>query len=471
MDKDKIPYRQLPEDACLSEQQLYGYMDGTLSHPEQHAVEKHLLDCDFCSDALAGLELVTDRTRIAAIPLIAAEEPATPPVPETKKTKGRIIPFYRSGRTYAAAAALVLIVAVTWFFNTTTRSESANKLSDNTIVQSAESPAAAEAKQTSADSLIATTNEQQRIADYVPADGEENGPEKNNNLDNKQTEDLYNTTTLPKPAAPVSAGTYALADKTEPVATGKKAIASEEAKAPGTDDIVYRDEARLKEDRRKEQANDREVDLAKNTTIVNEAEKGDFDASYKTQTDTVKLAANNMITSGSPVTLSSTANGGATYTWSSGTADSFAKPASTNVGFVSTGATTVTQNQNLSEVVTTSRSNTKFELFKDNSAKKSKAAAVPTVSGESQKTAPLSDNDKYNRALTEINSNRNESALVILNEILTNTASPLYADAQWQKAVVLIKLNKKAEAKTILQEIVKKGGKYKPLAESQLKQL
>lgn len=464
MDKDKIPYHLLPEDACLSEQQLYGYMDGTLSYPEQHAVEKHLLDCDFCSDALAGLELVSDRTRIAAVPPITPVAPVTSPVTETKKEKGRIIPFYRSGRTYAAAAALVLIVALTWFFNNTAKNESAT-LSDNATAVTAEQPAA-EAAAILQDSMAKTTNEEQRVAVQVPADGETNGPD--NSIKNKATEDLNNQATDPKPAFPAAPGTYTYAEKTAPATAGKKAIVSEEAKANADDVTAYRDEAKQKDERKKEQQGDFAGDIATNTTSAKEAEKMDFDANYKPQADSVKVAAN-FLTSSSAATLS-TANGGTTYNWSPVTADSFAKPASVNVGFSATGATTVTQTLS-KEVVTSTRSDKKLELFKDNSFKKSKATSAPAVSGESAKTAPLSDNDKYNRALAEINANRNESALLFLNDILTNAASPLYADAQWQKAVVLIKLNKKAEAKTILEDIVKKGGKYKPLAESQLKQL
>jgi hypothetical protein len=471
MDKDKIPYHLLPEDACLTEQQLYGYMDGTLSYPEQHAVEKHLLDCDFCTDALAGLELVTDRTRIAAVPPVAPVEPLTTPVAEPKKEKGRIIPFYRSGRTYAAAAALVLIVAITWFFNNTAKNESSAQLSDNATAVTAEQPAA-EAKVLLQDSIAKETDEAQRFADNIPADGETNTPEKSIANKNKTAEDLNIQATAPKPVSPVAPGTNAYADQTAPATAGKKAFTSEEAKADGVDDMAYRDEAKLKkEDRRKEQLNERAGDLAVNVAPAYEGEKMDFDANYKPLADSVKVAANFSTSSSSPVTLS-TANGGTTYNWSPVTADSFAKPVSTNVGMVSSSATMFSQPQSLSTevVVTSTRSDKKLELFKDNSAKKSKATSAPAVSGESQKTAPLSDNDKYNRALTEINANRNESALLILNDILTNTASPLYADAQWQKAVVLIKLNKKAEAKTILQDIVKKGGKYKPLAESQLKQ-
>jgi protein TonB len=52
---------------CIPEQTLFDYIDNKLSAKENNAVEKHLLDCELCSDALEGLKLVKDRTRIRVI--------------------------------------------------------------------------------------------------------------------------------------------------------------------------------------------------------------------------------------------------------------------------------------------------------------------------------------------------------------------------------------------------------------------
>ena len=52
---------------CLSEKMLFDYIDNKLNQKERHIVEKHLLDCEMCSDALEGLEMVTDRNRITLI--------------------------------------------------------------------------------------------------------------------------------------------------------------------------------------------------------------------------------------------------------------------------------------------------------------------------------------------------------------------------------------------------------------------
>lgn len=52
---------------CLSEQTMFDYIDNKLSPKEQHSVEKHMLDCDLCSDAFEGLKLLKDRNRVKVI--------------------------------------------------------------------------------------------------------------------------------------------------------------------------------------------------------------------------------------------------------------------------------------------------------------------------------------------------------------------------------------------------------------------
>ena len=66
MSKDLKHTIYSPTD-CLSEKMLFDYIDNKLNQKERHIVEKHLLDCEMCSDALEGLEMVTDRNRITLI--------------------------------------------------------------------------------------------------------------------------------------------------------------------------------------------------------------------------------------------------------------------------------------------------------------------------------------------------------------------------------------------------------------------
>ena len=64
---DSLKHKIFIRTDCVSEQTMFDYIDKKLSAKESHSVEKHLLHCELCSDALEGLELTKTRTRIAAI--------------------------------------------------------------------------------------------------------------------------------------------------------------------------------------------------------------------------------------------------------------------------------------------------------------------------------------------------------------------------------------------------------------------
>ena len=45
------------ETDCISREQLVGYSRKELPPEEMHTVERHLVECEFCTEALAGLIL------------------------------------------------------------------------------------------------------------------------------------------------------------------------------------------------------------------------------------------------------------------------------------------------------------------------------------------------------------------------------------------------------------------------------
>ena len=52
---------------CISEKMLNNYHDDKLSAKEKHSVEKHLIDCELCTDELEGLSLLKDKSQINII--------------------------------------------------------------------------------------------------------------------------------------------------------------------------------------------------------------------------------------------------------------------------------------------------------------------------------------------------------------------------------------------------------------------
>jgi hypothetical protein len=55
------------EGDCLSEEQIKNYVQGKLKVQEMHAVEHHLTNCDLCSDAVEGLQLMNEPEKLTTI--------------------------------------------------------------------------------------------------------------------------------------------------------------------------------------------------------------------------------------------------------------------------------------------------------------------------------------------------------------------------------------------------------------------
>ena len=114
---------------CISEQMMFDYIDNKLSAKERHTVEKHLLDCGLCSDALEGLEMVKDRNRIEVIHQKVNER-----IAETVNEK-KIIPI--NYKTFmAVAAGLLLLVGSVFLF----KEFSSSTMEDKTVAELKEPP-------------------------------------------------------------------------------------------------------------------------------------------------------------------------------------------------------------------------------------------------------------------------------------------------------------------------------------------
>ncbi len=110
MSKDLKHTIYSPSD-CLSEKMLFDYIDNKLNHKERHLVEKHLLDCEMCSDALEGLDQTTDRNKITLIKDAIAKR-----VLESIEKEAVVIKFnYKMA--FSIAASIALLVAGVFFFN------------------------------------------------------------------------------------------------------------------------------------------------------------------------------------------------------------------------------------------------------------------------------------------------------------------------------------------------------------------
>jgi hypothetical protein len=93
---------------CLSKEELISYAKATLSEKGKHYVEKHLLDCELCTEALEGIHLLSDPAKLSNISHEMIQR-LTEQNPVSKKNKIR--PVYLA----AAAAVCVFIISGIYF--------------------------------------------------------------------------------------------------------------------------------------------------------------------------------------------------------------------------------------------------------------------------------------------------------------------------------------------------------------------
>ena len=97
---------------CISEEMLLNYIADKLSPAEKHLVERHLVDCEMCADAVDGLRLLDAKK----IPSITSELNQKIQERISEKKTGKVV-FLKSYRVQlAAAASILLIVGLVWFF-------------------------------------------------------------------------------------------------------------------------------------------------------------------------------------------------------------------------------------------------------------------------------------------------------------------------------------------------------------------
>ena len=90
---------------CLNMESMKRYRDGSLSAEEKALVEKHLVSCELCTDAMEGYELMSDPDKLDAV----VTEINTNLRANLRKGKGKVVPM-RSGWLYAGIAASVVIL-------------------------------------------------------------------------------------------------------------------------------------------------------------------------------------------------------------------------------------------------------------------------------------------------------------------------------------------------------------------------
>jgi hypothetical protein len=108
---------------CILEEMLMKYVSDKLSPAEKHEVEKHLIDCDMCSDAVEGLQRIGDKKKISNITAELNQKIQTRIDTNEEKKAGKII-FLQQYRTQlAVAASIAVLIGLIWFFRSNSMKE------------------------------------------------------------------------------------------------------------------------------------------------------------------------------------------------------------------------------------------------------------------------------------------------------------------------------------------------------------
>jgi TonB family protein len=111
---DPKPLMPPASDEHLSAETLYQYLEGQLAPEAAHAAERHLLDCDLCTDALEGLATrPPEHTRHALFDLNRSIKSRS-----LKRKPNRLVSDLKSWALAAAILFLLLFSAVIVWYQT-----------------------------------------------------------------------------------------------------------------------------------------------------------------------------------------------------------------------------------------------------------------------------------------------------------------------------------------------------------------
>lgn len=164
---------------CIPEQTMFDYIDKQLSPKQEHEVEKHLLDCELCSDALEGLSITANRTKIAEIRNAVDNHLSN--IIQKQETK---VVSINIKTVFAIAASVILLIGSVFLFNLFFSSKmEMNDVAFNTAKEITPEESAAPATISDSNSILSEYN-----SEKLPTEGESKGQN-----DQEQAKSKYQT--------------------------------------------------------------------------------------------------------------------------------------------------------------------------------------------------------------------------------------------------------------------------------------
>ncbi len=146
----------LEQGACIPEVVMVDYAEGKLSSQQAHAVEKHLLECELCSDALDGLKMIHPSKSKEIIAELNKEIEGR--TQSASNSGAKVIPFRFNYKVAAVIALFIMFGGGYLYFK--------NKGEEKMLAQN-NPPSATAISDSGSTQLIPQTNSDQRSSEPV----------------------------------------------------------------------------------------------------------------------------------------------------------------------------------------------------------------------------------------------------------------------------------------------------------------
>lgn len=400
------------ESGCPADGVLQKYLNGELSHSQKHDVEKHLIDCEMCSDELEGLQLMQDSEKLNLIVDRINDK-------IDHKTKVRILkPLFTFARIAAAVLIFVIIGSLYILYNNFNSLKNDKVLSENIKqVTTAEQP----------------QKDEPKIGEGFKADstpkGEINASTRKVIADNNQknietTKDLLSKLSFAEKKEVEKVSEIGLIEDSENKAStgnnvGGATIAYFDALANNRNEseIALEESKPIEDEKLKEESiTENTVTLSGKTAATKSDEIAMFtsNTAYKSDRKGEKKAKSQSTDS---------------YAGLPATSDDSDKSKDSDLE-QSPGYSA----PNASNITISASQESERERLKNN------------ASGEES---------LLNLAIDDYSTERYNDARSKLEQVITNKSFSYYQKAQWYYALTLVKLNDIPKAKTVLNDIVK----------------
>jgi tetratricopeptide (TPR) repeat protein len=455
------------ETDCLSSKTILAYVEGKLSADERYLVERHLTDCELCSDAVEGLSLLKNKSKLPK--LFAGINVAIDK--KANKKESRVFRFDFRMRL-AAAALIIVIFGITFLFKYIFHEQRNNMMAQRMIKESKMTKGEKKAIENKFDSVVNTEQESKNIpgdnpnqsiiikdAKTNPGTGGESGNGKGKEKD------------IPLVIIPKAEGS-----KTTIVTEQQKDVSG-----------FYRNEAEKSEvDSSKVllEKTDADKNYSNNISFAQDYKSASGESLKKAVTDSISfsssLADESKAQTQSPVVTynSNTTNNNVTYAnninkvvakeevQTKTKSNNKPEKKSQNQNQTPTSATITTTNLDDLGGTMDNRYSTGVQKYHNNDYIGSKDTLESYL-----KDNPNDFNALYYCGVSCYFLNQYDSAITYLEKAVKYNASTYLETAQWYLALSYIGKNENKKAVKLLNEIIKANGNFKTQSEQKLLEL